>query len=139
MTSDLAVFSAYARLGRRLIRLHTLEDIPQDPAIREEYEGEIVNFALAKIIPPTTAQPKLTLETTSGKKIIFNGVTPEIYAFQIGSYAPVDKWLKYRKKDGVLLGVDDLLHLKNMIIALKHTMETMEEIEALGATYLKDL
>lgn len=139
MTKKPDVFARYARLGRRLIRLHTLENIPQDPAIREEYEGEIVNFALAKIIPPTAAQPKLTLEATSGKKIIFNGVTPEIYAFQIGSYAPVDKWLKYRKKDRVLLGVDDLLHLKNMIIALKHTMQTMEEIEALGAGYLKDL
>ena len=116
-----------------------MRHIPKDADIREEYEGEIVNFVIAKITPPTASSPRLVLQTTDGKEISFHGVTPALYQFQIGSYAPVDKWLKYRKKDAVLLGLDDLIHIKNMLLVLKRTMSIMQEIEALGGAWIKDI
>jgi predicted helicase len=139
MTKDKDTFYSYAKLGKQLIALHTMADIPKDKEIREEYEGEIANFVIAKITVPTKAAPKLTIKTTDNKEIIFNGVTPEIYAFQIGSYNPIDKWLKYRIKDKVILGIDDLAHIKNMIIVIKHTMLIMEQIKELKESYLKDI
>jgi hypothetical protein len=45
--------------------------------------------------------------------------------------------LKYRIKDKVSLDSSDLQHLKNMIIALRNTIFTMQEIEKLGEDYLQ--
>ncbi|MDR0953029.1 MAG: N-6 DNA methylase, partial [Elusimicrobiota bacterium] len=139
MTKDEAVFKKYAALGKQLVALHTMQDIPKDKEIREEFDGEISNFVISKIEPPTKAQHKLTLTATDGKKVIFNGITPDIYSFKIGSYSPIEKWLKYRKADAVILGIEDLAHIKSMIIVLKHTMEIMEQIKALNADYLKEI
>jgi hypothetical protein len=74
--------------------------------------------------------------TTTNNKTIEISVTPEIYNFEIGSYKPIEKWLKYRIKDKVTLSLSDLSHLKNMIIAIKNTISIMNEIEGLGEKYL---
>jgi hypothetical protein len=47
-------------------------------------------------------------------------------------------WIKNRKKDRVPLTIDDLQHIKNMIIAIKQTISVMAEIERLGEDYLRD-
>jgi len=56
----------------------------------------------------------------------------------IGSYQPIDKWLKYRIKDNVILSVvEDVTHIKNMALAIKETIKIMEQISSYGEDYLK--
>jgi len=79
----------------------------------------------------------LLLHTKQDKTVVFEEVSSDIYNFEIGSYRPIEKWLKYRIKDAVPLTFTDLNHLKNMIIAIKNTISVMEEIEELGEEYLE--
>jgi hypothetical protein len=81
----------------------------------------------------------MLLHTKQDKTVVFEGVSSDIYNFEIGSYRPIEKWLKYRIKDAVSLTFADLNHLKNMIIAIKNTILVMGEIEELGAEYLGGL
>ncbi|MCL2597904.1 MAG: hypothetical protein FWD66_09705 [Paludibacter sp.] len=132
-TNNKETFDKYAELGKKLIDLHLLKNLPDDTKIRVNYDFDS-DFAVEKI---TQDNNKLHLFTTGNKIVTFDGVTSTIYNFEIGSYKPIDKWLKYRIKDKVLLVSSDLQHLKNMIIALKNTISTMQEIEKLGEDYLK--
>ena len=132
-TNNKDTFDKYAELGQKLIDLHLLKNLPADNEIRVNYNFDS-DFVVEKI---TQDNNKLHLLTTNNKTVSFNGVTPHIYNFEIGSYKPIDKWLKYRIKDKVSLATSDLQHLKNMIIALKNTISTMQEIEKLGEDYLK--
>jgi len=70
----------------------------------------------------------LYLHTTDNKKITFEGITEEIYNFEIGSYKPIDKCLKYRKKDSVLLTSKDLQHIIDMAIAIKRDNKYYEGV-----------
>jgi hypothetical protein len=62
-----------------------------------------------------------------------------VFDFEIGSRKPIALWIKNRKKDRVPLTIDDLQHIKNMVIVIKQTISVMTEIERLGEAYLHDL
>jgi predicted helicase len=132
-TTDKETFNEYAKLGQKLIDLHLLKNLPADATIRVNFDFDS-DFIIEKI---TQDINKLYLFTTNNKTVTFDGVTSQIYNFEIGSYKPIDKWLKYRINDKVSLNSSDLQHLKNMIIALKNTVLTMQELEKLGEEYLK--
>jgi len=134
-TSHKATFDKYAKLGQKLIDLHLFKNLPTDNDIR--FNGEISDsFTVEKI---TQDNNKLLLQTDYNKIITIDGVTTAIYNFEIGSYKPIDKWLKYRIKDKVTLTYTDLEHLRKMIIAIKNTITIMQEIEKLGEEYLKSV
>ncbi|MDR1738214.1 MAG: N-6 DNA methylase [Candidatus Symbiothrix sp.] len=140
MTTDETVFRKYAALGQKLVDLHlldfpsfqNLESLSNDIRVSFDFEGEFVP------VKTETAANRLFITTSDGKTITIDGVTEAIYNFEIGSYKPIDKWLKYRIKDEVALGIADLNHLKQMIIAIKQTIAVMQEIEGLGEQYLTD-
>jgi len=132
-TTNKETFDEYAKLGKKLIDLHLFKNLPTDKEIRVNYNFDS-DFVVEKIVHNNN---KLHLFTTDNKTVTFDGVTSQIYDFEVGSYKPIDKWLKYRIKDSVSLASSDLQHLKNMIIALKNTIFTMQEIEKLGEDYLK--
>ncbi|GHU03356.1 hypothetical protein FACS1894186_8640 [Alphaproteobacteria bacterium] len=134
MTKDWSVFRDYARLGARLIDLHLLRNRPDDSAVRVSLGGVEGGFTLRKV---SHDDGRLLLLTTNNERIAFDGVSSDIYNFEIGSYKPIEKWLKYRVKDEVMLNHNDLSHIKDMIIAIKNTISAMAEIEALGEAYLK--
>ena len=132
-TKDKPTFEKYAKLGERLKRLHLLEDIPADKTIK--VNGKIPEiFIINKIVHENNT---LYLHTTKNERIEVKGITKEIYDFEIGSYSPIDKWLKYRKDDKVSLNTNDLQHIINMATAIKQTISIMKEIENLGEEYLK--
>ncbi|MDR0754062.1 MAG: hypothetical protein LBF04_01600 [Prevotellaceae bacterium] len=135
MTTNRETFDKYAKLGQKLIDLHLLKNLPQDTEIRINYDIN-GDFMVEKIAQNNN---KLFLYTNDNKTIVFDGVSLQIYNFEIGSYKPIDKWLRYRIKDKVLLNFSDMQHLKNMIIAIKGTIETMQEIEDIGEEYLKEI
>jgi predicted helicase len=137
LTKDKNIFYQYAKLGQKLIDLHLLKNLPQDDTIKVSFSNVSNNFTLKKIFH---AGNKLELTTTEGIIISIEGVNSEVYSFEIGSYKPIEKWLKYRIKDVVVLNTaKDLTHIKNMIIAIKNTIEIMREIETLGEKYLQGL
>ena len=137
LTKNKETFYKYAKLGQNLIDLHLLRrDALQCVSINDEisvnynFSGD---FVVEKISHDNN---KLFLFTTDNKTVTIEGITPQTYNFEIGSYRPVEKWLKYRIKDKVPLTISDLNHLKNMILAIKNTILVMRKIEELGEEYL---
>lgn len=61
----------------------------------------------------------------------FEGVEPEVWAFQIGGYQVCEKWLKDRR--GRTLSMDDLTHYTKVVESLRKTIAVMAEIERIGA------
>jgi hypothetical protein len=57
----------------------------------------------------------------------------------MGSRKPIDLWIKNRIKDRVSIKIEDLEHIKNMVISIKQTISVMEKIELMGEDYLNDL
>ncbi|MDR2500136.1 MAG: N-6 DNA methylase [Treponema sp.] len=138
MTRDKTVFYQYAALGRRLVDLHLLKDIPGDKSIKVSL-GEVTGgFTIEKM---TIANNNMRLsvsplnKTAPGGGITFSGVTPDIIEFEIGSRKPVGLWIKNRIKDKAPLGLEDLQHIKNMLTAIKQTIAVMAAIEQLGEAY----
>ncbi len=119
-TEDKKLFFKYAKLGTKLIDLHLLKDELEDSEIN--INGLKGSRFIEKIILENDI-----LSLNDDIKI--SGVTKEIFEFEIGSYKVIDKWLKYRKKDKIKLSNDDLIHLKQMIISIKKTIEVMKNID----------
>jgi predicted helicase len=130
-TKSFEVFKKYSKLGEELTRLHTLESLPKTLEIK--VIGILEEFKIKSV---THSLSDLHLETTTSKIIAFEGITKEIWEFEIGSYKPIEKWLKYRIKDEVVLGIDDLWHIKNMAISIKETILIMKELEEMGEEFL---
>ena len=138
MTKNQEVFEKYAKKGQKLIDVHLLNKIEDDKSIKVFLGGISSNFVIKKIIPPSETEKALSLVTADNDIIKFGGVTPEIYNFEIGSYKPIDKWLKYRIRDNVILSVvDDVAHIKNMVLAIKATINIIKTIESYEEDYLK--
>ena len=128
-------FFTYAALGQKLIDLHLLKNLPNDPNLKVNFVEGLGEFVIAKITPPSVTSNLLILQTTQNQIIEFSGVDKTTYDLEIGSYKPIDKWLKYRINDQVFLDLEDISHLKNMIISLKNTAALMAEIKGLNAGY----
>jgi predicted helicase len=141
MTKNKNVFAQYAELGKKLIELHLLKRLPADTSIRVSLGDVKGDFCIDKL---TYANSKIHLsvslvnQSSRGGLITFEGVTPDIFDFEIGSRKPIDLWIKNRIKDRAAIAVEDLQHIKNMIIAIKQTISVMAEIELLGEEYLND-
>ncbi|GBU24058.1 DNA methyltransferase [Fibrobacteria bacterium R8-3-H12] len=118
-------FEKLAKLGQKLIDLHLLKNLPDDKEIKTSNIPQ-TNFTIESI---HHSNDQLILHTTQKQNISFSGITSKIYDFEIGSYKPIDKWLKYRIKDSVSLCPEDLKHLKEMIIAIKGTLEVVEDVD----------
>ena len=61
----------------------------------------------------------------------FEGIPPEVWAFQVGGYQVLEKWLKDRKKADRCLSFDDILHYQRVAVALQETVQIMAEIDQL--------
>ena len=127
LTADPALFWALAALGRELVGLHLLESpdvttpitrypVPGDNRVEKGYpkytrvEGE--------------AAGRVHINQTQ----YFDGVPEDVWAFHVGGYQVLDKWLKDRR--GRQLSYDDLTHYQRVVVALRRTMALMEEIDA---------
>lgn len=130
-TEDFATFEKYSTLGKKLVKLHTMEDIEGDGSIKCTNAEE--KFVIKNTI---FEEPKLLIETKENEIITFEGVSKNIMEFEIGAYSPIQSWLDDRKLDEVELETEDLQYLKNMIIAIKETLETIESIDELGESYI---
>jgi hypothetical protein len=117
-------------LGRALIALHLMESPQQhEPVTHFPITGE--NW-----VAPRGGYPKYTPpEPENGREgrvyinreQYFEGIPPTVWAFEIGGYQVLHKWLKDRRDE--VLSYDDLNHYQQVVAALQETIRLMAEID----------
>jgi predicted helicase len=129
LTADANLFRNLVALGRELIALHLMES-PRlnDPLTSFPIPGD-------SQVAPRGGYPKYAPpEGGRGGRVYINreqyfeGVLPEVWAFEIGGYQVLHKWLKDRR--GRTLSYDDKRHYQQVVVSLKETIRLMEEIDA---------
>ena len=129
-TKDYELFSKMGIYGKRLTDLHLLESSELDnPIARFQGEGE------GKV-------EKLRYDNEQGHVYInadqyFEGVTKEIWEYQIGGYQVCHKWLKDRKDR--TLSLDEIKHYSKIVTALQKTMEIQKSIDEIYPEVEKDI
>jgi predicted helicase len=121
-TQDYALFTSMAEHGKKLVDLHLLKT-PELDSPAAKYEGK-----------GNDRVEKLIYEGKEGRVYInetqyFEGITEEVWQYQIGGYQVLSKWLKDRK--GRVLTLDDTKHYSKVAISLKKTIEVQKTIDEL--------
>ncbi|EAK3561304.1 N-6 DNA methylase [Campylobacter upsaliensis] len=118
-------FERFEKLGSELIKLHLMQEIPQDEIdFIFLKESEKPNFKIAKY------QEK---ERFVENKIILNedlAISPigaEIWNYTIGGYQVLKQWLKYRKD--YVCTKEELEHLLKICKILKKTIEIQKALD----------
>ena len=140
LPTDAALFRTLAALGAQLIALHLLRDPrlaqsgPAYPA-SGDHMVEKPRYDPPALTPTPLPQAGEGLKK-SGRVWInarqyFDGIEPQTWAFRIGGYQVLEKWLKDRK--GRQLDIDDITHYRKIAAALARTRRLMEEIDKAAA------
>ena len=104
--------------GKRLVDLHLLKSLEINPPIAK-FQGKGDN----KVDKLQYESSKLFINNDQ----YFEGVEPEVFEYQIGSYQVCEKWLKDRKERK--LSLDDIKHYCNIVTAIKKTIEIQKVID----------
>ncbi|MDX8401261.1 MAG: type ISP restriction/modification enzyme [Mariprofundaceae bacterium] len=119
LTSDAALFFRLADLGEALVRLHLMRsEVLDDFITRFPHSG---GNAVEKVQYRDGA-------VWINKDQCFAGVDEADWAFRIGGYQPLQKWLKDRK--GRTLSFEDIEHWQRIVVAIHETRRLMAEIDA---------
>lgn len=133
LAGDAALFRALAGLGRELVALHLLEapqvnqfithyPVPGDNRVAAGYPK--FTHAAGEVAGRVSRSGRVHVNPTQ----YFDGVPPEVWAFHVGGYQVLDKWLKDRR--GRQLSYDDLTHYQRVVVALQRTLALMTAIDA---------
>jgi predicted helicase len=119
-TKDYKLFSKMAEFGKRLIDLHLLKSVEIDQPIAK-FHGK-----------GDDRVDKLRYDEKEKRVYInesqyFEGITKEIWEYQIGGYKVCNKWLKDRKKK--LLSLDNIKHYCKIVTSLQKTIEAQKAID----------
>ncbi|HOV30715.1 MAG TPA: N-6 DNA methylase [Anaerolineaceae bacterium] len=120
-TANSTLFQQMAALGQRLIDLHLLRSAElEQPISRFEGQGEDLTITTPKYDPKTN---RVWINPTH----YLEGITPEVWQYQIGGYQVLDRYLKGRKGRSL----EDPRHILRVATALAKTIEVQNEIDAL--------
>lgn len=119
-TKNYRVFKKMAEYGKRLVELHLLKSSEIAPPIAR-FQGK----GNDKVDKLRYEKGKLFINNDQ----YFEGLSAEVWEYQIGGYQVCDKWLKDRK--GRPLSVEDTKHYCKVVTALKKTMEVQEKIDSI--------
>jgi predicted helicase len=122
------LFCKMGEYGKKLVDLHLLKSKEIDPPIAK-FEGKGEN----KVEKVAYKEGKVLLN----KDQYFEGITEEVWKYQIGGYQVCDKWLKDRK--GQRLSLDDIKHYCKVVTAIKNTIEIQKEIDNLYPEIEKEI
>jgi hypothetical protein len=120
-TKDRDTFIKLVGLGQQLIDLHLMRSPELDnPISRFCGKGD-------------SAVIKIEYDADRGRVSInptqyFDGITPDLWSYQIGGYQVLAKWLKDRK--GRFLTAADTQHYSRIVTGLSRTMAVQTEIDA---------
>lgn len=120
-STDLHVFNAIAALGKQLIDLHLLKSPELDHTV-VKYQGLGDDHTIEH---PNYSETEQRLYINPSH--YFEGLTPQVWHYQIGGYQVLDKYLKDRKDRKL----DDPRHFIRMATALAKTIEIQKEIDAI--------
>ncbi len=113
-------FEQMARLGWGLAETHLLRRKPDDAE-----PGRYLGSGDDRIDRPRWSEKerKVWINRTQG----FAGVSPEVWAFTIGGYPVLEKYLKSRRDR--VLSFDEIEHVERVIGVLGSTLRQMERID----------
>ncbi|MGL4367564.1 MAG: type ISP restriction/modification enzyme [Brevinemataceae bacterium] len=115
--TDKDKFDELERLGQELINLHLMKMIP-DHDIGYPIDGDNI------VDNPRYLDNKLYINGTQ----YLTNIDEKTYNYTIGGYQVIEKWLKSRKE--TTLSLDDIRHLQNVCVILKHTIKLQDEIDS---------
>ena len=119
-TRDYKLFDKVEKQGKTLVDLHLLKSSELDQPI-VKFQGKGDN----KVEKVKCQQGRVFINNGQ----YFEGISPEVWQYQIGGYQVCDKWLKDRK--GRILSLDDIRHYCKVVTAIKNTIEIQKEIDNL--------
>ncbi|MBW2006029.1 MAG: GIY-YIG nuclease family protein, partial [Deltaproteobacteria bacterium] len=119
-TKDYKLFSKMAEYGQSLVELHLLKSIEIDQPIAK-FQGK-GDERVEKL-----RYDEKEKRTYINESQYFEGITKEIWEYQIGGYQVCNKWLKDRKKR--LLSLDDIKHYCKIVTSLQKTIEVQKAID----------
>ncbi len=122
LTSSKQLFQNLSEQGQALVDLHLMKSKKLNKLITK-MSGKGDN-AVTEV-----TYKAIEKRVYINKEQYFEGVEKEVWEFKIGGYQVLDKWLKDRKKAKRSLSFDDILHYQKVVVALKETMEIMQEID----------
>ncbi|MFZ3122008.1 MAG: type ISP restriction/modification enzyme [Thermodesulfovibrionales bacterium] len=118
-TSDYKLFKKMSDYGERLVDLHLLKSAEIDKPIAK-FQGK-GNDKVEKL---RYEKGKLYINNEQ----YFEGITQDIWEYQVGGYQVCDKWLKDRK--GRALSLEEIKHYCKVVTVLKKTMEIQTKIDS---------
>ena len=135
-TKNYKIFIKMAEYGERLVDLHLLKSAeiqpPESPLTKGELKG-VVKFQGKG----DNKVEKLALKQVQGdgknwqlyinQNQYFEGISNEVWEYQIGGYQVCDKWLKDRK--GRRLSHEDIKHYCNIVTTIKKTIKIQEMVD----------
>ena len=116
---DVKIFTKLAKIGQALYDAHLLKTIPQ--IIKSKYA--VAGDNIVTTPRHNAVEARLYINKTQ----YFSNISAEIYAFHIGGYQVLDKYLKSRK--GRALNLDDIVTIKHTAEALAFTITQMQKID----------
>jgi predicted helicase len=114
-----ADFRELAEQGWELVRAHLLHDIPERGLGALEGRGDNV----VGTVRYESEKHRLWINESQ----YLAPIPPEVWAFHIGGYQVLAKYLKDRK--GRALALDEMTNLENIANVLAFTLDRMEEID----------
>ncbi len=140
---DVEIFRSLAAKGSRLFSLHQLEAPSLAQAI---VTYPIPGSDVVEIAPRFV--PDEEIEAEDGEEVVldvsvlgriyisedgggrraqyFDGVPEEVWAFRVGGYQVVEKWLKERRRRAI---TSEITHFMRVLNSIAQTIEVMGEIE----------
>ncbi|MGA2467834.1 MAG: type ISP restriction/modification enzyme [Thermodesulfobacteriota bacterium] len=124
---DYRVFYKMGEYGKRLVDLHLLKSNELDRPIAKfqgkgDYKVEKVKYKQGKVYINNDQH--------------FEGISPEVWEYQIGGYQVCDKWLKDRK--GRVLSLDDIRHYCKVVTSIGKTIEVHKAIDEIFSEVEKE-
>ncbi|GBL44570.1 adenine specific DNA methyltransferase [Sulfuriferula multivorans] len=122
LTRDVALFRSLCALGKELVALHLMEQLPKLETRYPEAGDNTVDAV--RYTEPASGVPG---RVWINQKQYFDNVPPEVWNYHIGGYQVCQKWLKDRKERQ--LSYDDLTHYRGIVAALARTIELQAAID----------
>jgi hypothetical protein len=120
LTGNLELFRTLSSLGAQLVSVQLLE-VPMNDELPSSFIGKIP-CEVEKI-----SWINDTVWIDKKQTIGFEGVSSEIWNFNIGGYQVCEKWLKDRK--GHFLYKKDVDHYRKIVVAISETKRIMAKID----------
>ena len=120
--TDYKKFKKLSELGKELVELHLLKH----PSLGETGVGftESGSDIVEKVYYDENSE-----RVWINKEQYFDGISKEVWEYQIGAYQVMEKYLKDRKKEKRKLSLGEMGHYMKVAKAIERTIEVQMKVE----------